>query len=162
MRPTADMATLPTEIVFEGMTLPISTYEQLEQQSRKNLMGKVATLKQAVGAERLPALTGHGPDLTIDWILVVQQGLVRNVTGHTFSLAEFGAPPKANEDGYFGRPLGGAAPAPQKQYAQQQPEQQRMPMQQANNVQSNYDAYAAACNGAEQARRRNQGSNIFG
>lgn len=154
-------STVPHEIAFEGTTIQISTFHQLEQMSRKNLMGRVTVLRQQVGTDRLPPLTGHGPDLTIDWILNVQQGLVRAATGRSYSLKEFGAPAPANEDGYFGRSAEERAAPPSKQH-QAAPQQWHQPQQQENNMQANQNAYAEACSGAEAARRRNAGSNIFG
>lgn len=142
---------LPTSINFNGTEIPMWTYDQLEQQSRKNLTNKVKDLQAALGADKLPPLTGHGPDLTIDWILTVQCAVCAG-KGLRLSPKDFGAPSAADTDGYFGR--GEAMP--------QKPGQQ---MRQALHEQTNAGtahAYDEACQGAELARRRNQGSNIFG
>lgn len=146
---------IPNEITFEDQTIQISTFAQLEQLSRKNLMGRVSTLRAQVGADRLPPLAGHGPDLTIEWIIMVQQGLLQSVTGRTFSYAEFGLPAPSNEDGYFGR--GEVMPSKKGQAAP------RQPMHEANNPSAYQAATDDARMAAAAARQRNMGSsNIFG
>ena len=63
---------LPASLNFNGKEMNLLTFQQLEQQSRKNLIGIVNNLRDDLGADNLPKLTGQGPDMTIEWILNVQ------------------------------------------------------------------------------------------
>ena len=93
---------LPTELSFNGQTIALKTFAQLEQQSRTNLKLVVKTLQEQLGDQGLPPLTGHSPDLTIAWILDVQCAVCMG-KGLRLTPADFGAPAAANEDGFFGR-----------------------------------------------------------
>lgn len=144
--------TTPTEITFNGQSIAMYTYAALEQRSRQNLKVLVQTLQQSLEGQGLPPVRGHSPDVTIDWILSVQCALCRS-QGMELTPKDFGAPAVAAEDGFFG---GGdripqkAAPAP-------------VALQENQNINvDTQSAYATACLGAQQARARNQGSNIFG
>mmetsp|Transcript_32744 Transcript_32744/g.86051 ORF Transcript_32744/g.86051 Transcript_32744/m.86051 type:complete len:157 (-) Transcript_32744:245-715(-) len=153
----------PSEIIFNGVEVTLLTYKQLEQQSRKNLMIKVRSLQDMLGADNLPTLTGHGPDITIEWILSVQIALCRG-KGIALTPANFGAPAAANSDGFFGR--GEAMPQSQKQITGSNgqwshSQDTRAPMQDFSNANTNFGAYEEACQGAQAARMRNMGSQIF-
>ena len=137
--------------MFNNVEIQLSNFKQLEQQSRKNLTNKVKNLQDTLGADKLPPLTGHGPDITIDWILTVQCAICAG-KGINLTPADFGAPAQADADGYFGR--GEAVP----QKAGGAP---RAALVDQSNA-STADAYDQACFGAQQAKMRNQGSNIFG
>lgn len=149
--PLSNMA--PTEIMFNGTSVTLSTFQQLEQLSRQNLKKRVLTLQEQLGSANLPPLTGHGPDLTIEWILTVQCAVCTG-KGLSLSPADFGAPAAANTDGFFGR--GEAMPQSSKGQAVARP-----PMTEQTNA-NPMGAYEEACDGAALARQRNQGSNIFG
>ena len=142
---------LRAQVNFNGTLIPLFTYDQLEQQSRKNLTNKVKDLQAILGADKLPPLTGHGADITIDWILTVQCAICMG-KGVRLTPKDFGAPSAADSDGYFGR--GEAIP-------QKAGQQMRGALVEQTNA-STANAYDEACQGAELARRRNQGSNIFG
>ena len=142
---------LRAQINFNGVIVPLLTYDQLEQQSRKNLTSKVKNLQAQLGADKLPPLNGHGADMTIDWILTVQCAICAG-KGVNLTPKDFGAPSSADSDGYFGR--GEAMP-------QKAGQQMRGALVEQTNA-STANAYDEACQGAELARRRNQGSNIFG
>ena len=145
------MSNVPTSVVFNGREILLNDYKQLEQQSRKNLTNKVKNLQDILGADKLPPLTGHGADMTIDWILTVQCAICMG-KGIQLTPADFGAPAQADSDGYFGR--GEAVP-------QKSGGPPRAALVDQSNA-STADAYDQACFGAQQAKLRNQGSNIFG
>lgn len=152
---------LPTEITFNGATIQLITFGQLEQMSRQNLKLRVKTLQEKLGESSLPPLRGHGNDLTIDWILTVQCAVCAG-KGLPLTPADFGAPDAANDEGYFGR--GEAYPQSQKAKEASQwghSNDVRNPMSEVNNA-SMQGAYSEACQGAAVARQRNMGSNIFG
>ena len=158
------MSTLPTEIVFNGVPIALLTFQQLEQMSRQNLKIRVQSLKEQLGEGNLPPLTGHGPDLTIEWILSVQCAVCAG-KGMRLAPADFGAPAAANEEGFFGR--GEGMPSSQRAKAAggdqwgHSRDVDRNPMAEVSNA-STHGAYADACHGAAAARQRNMGSNIFG
>jgi len=135
-------------------TIALHTYAALEQKSRQNLKLLVKTLQDSLDGQGLPPLRGHSPDVTMDWILSVQCALCR-AKGLDLEPSDFGAPAVAAEDGFFGR----GEPMP-KSKASGQPAAALQENVQANV--STQNAYEAACFGAQQARARNQGSNIFG
>ena len=142
------------------MPLQLSTFQQLEQLSRQNLKARVRTLQEQLGEANLPALTGHGPDVTIEWILSVQCAVCAG-KGIRLTPADFGAP-APSEDGFFGR--GEAYPQSEKAKSGQwshSKDVHRAPMGEVSNA-STQGAYTDACHGAAAARQRNQGSNIFG
>lgn len=152
------MSTLPTEIPFNGVAIQLLTYQQLEQMSRQNLKIRVKTLQEQLDGQGLPPLTGHGPDITIDWILSVQCAVCMG-KGLRLTPADFGAPSAANEDGFFGR--GENMPQKAKQADQwSHSGDMRAPM--GSNNTTHQGAYEEACHGAAAARQRNMGSNIFG
>ena len=141
---------LPTELSFNGQTIALKTFAQLEQQSRTNLKLVVKTLQEQLGDQGLPPLTGHSPDLTIAWILDVQCAVCMG-KGLRLTPADFGAPAAANEDGFFGR--GEAMPS----------KAAAAPMYENSENSGNAgNAYEDATRAAQAARQRNMGSNIFG
>ena len=164
------MSAVPTEVIFNGKTIPMLNFMQLEQMSRQHLKNASRNLMDSLGADNLPPITGHGQDLMIAWILDVQCAVCRG-KGIELSPALFGAPAAANAEGFFGR--GEGMPVSAKQQAARQgpaPDQwshskdvhrSRDPMTEQSSHEAN-SAYEAAMHGAALARQRNAGSNIFG
>ena len=159
-RARARQMPLPTEIMFNGVAISMLTFEQLEQMSRQNLKNRVRTLQDQLGSSHLPPVTGHGQDLTIEWILEVQCAVCKG-KGLALTPKDFGAPAASNQEGFFGR---GEAMPQSKKHADQwshSNDMPRQPMQDQSNATA-MGAYEDACNGAALARQRNAGSNIFG
>ena len=99
-QPTQNVHGLPTEIRFEEhqlpsgkkATIPVFTFEQLEQFPLQALKNKARGLVETIGAEALPPLTGMSTqEKLINYILDVQISLCRTV-GLRVSLAAFGVP----------------------------------------------------------------------
>jgi hypothetical protein len=146
-------------MLFNGKSIQLLTFQQLEQMSRQNLKIRVKTLQEQLEDQNLPALAGHGPDLTIEWILSVQCAICMG-KGLRLTPADFGAPSTANAEGFFGR--GEAYPQSQKGKADQWSHSRDMRAPMGDHNPSHQGAYEEACFGAAAARERNRGSNIFG
>lgn len=161
-----------SSINFENKEVNLWTYEQLSNLSRPNLKNRAMSLRDQIGAERLPALSvAAGVDIVITWLLEVQCALARS-SGVTLTPGSFGAPAPADQDGYFNRAddkgFGAMAPAHENRFeakpygtdAHAPQQQQRAPMGEANQMDCNA-AYEESARAALAARQRNMGSNIF-
>jgi hypothetical protein len=147
------MSSLPTEIPFNGQTILMKTYAQLEQLSRQNLKIHVKTLQDQLDGQGLPPVSSHSPEFTIAWILNVQCAVCMG-KGLQVSPKDFGAPATDTSEGYFG--CGEAMPRSAKGSAAGAP----APMKEHDvNAQA---AYEDAVQAANATRARNMGSNIFG
>ena len=147
---TINMPSAPTSILFNGAETPLFTFQQLEQLSRQHLKNRVNDLKDQLGADNLPALAGHSPDVTIAWILNVQCAMCMG-KGVRLTAADFGAP-AAGAEGFFG--AGEAMPQSSKGKAGGD---YRPPMAEHDTN----SAYESSANAAAQARARNMQSNVF-
>jgi len=85
----------PSEFQWNGFTIELLNYSQLEQQSRLHLKNRVTTFREQIGQmqanTRLPPLTGYGADIVIAWLLKVEVALARSV-GIDITEADLGAP----------------------------------------------------------------------
>jgi len=143
-------------MAFEGKTVPIYTFTQLEQIPRQRLKNRAMDLRDLVGEDRLPPLRAGGSvDVVLSWILEVQCALLKS-TGLDLTVQDLGKPRGYGEDAegnYFGN---GAAPS--KAAPQRQPMQDVI---QGGGSEASA-AYEQAVQQAAAIRQRNQGSNIFG
>jgi len=83
MQWTGSSGDFPSEFEWEGITIELLNFGQLEQMSRMTLKNRVTTMREHIAAQqpgtRLPPLSGFGPDMTIAWLLKVQVALARSV-----------------------------------------------------------------------------------
>lgn len=94
----------PSEFQWNGYTIELLNYSQLEQQSRLHLKNRVTTFREQIAQmqpnTRLPPLAGAGADLVIPWLLKVEVALARSV-GIDITEADLGAP-QVDNSGLYG------------------------------------------------------------
>ena len=94
----------PDEIEFEGKTVAIWTYPQLEKLSKLNLRARAMNLRDQIGADRLPnlRLTAQ-PAALIQWLLNAEVSMCEAL-GIPLTMKDLGAPKDDAmlETGYFG------------------------------------------------------------
>jgi len=160
-----------SELEYNGKTVQMWTYKQLEQQAAKTIKARATLTRDIIGAGNLPPLSiAGGVDQMIHWLLTAQCMLAES-QGLQLTPADFGAPNDlvghshgAEPSGYqMATPYGTAADqhsAPVGYKGQAPP---RAPMTNQTNSAAAMQAHYDATSQAQAARLRNQqGSNIFG
>ena len=111
--PTTNAMGMPTEIRFDqpGMlpsgkvaTIPIYTFEQLEQMPIMSLKNKAKGLIETIGEQAVPPIAGHGQEYLMRYIMDVQISLCMTI-GLRVNFRSFGAPADygaEDDSGYFG------------------------------------------------------------
>ena len=144
---------LPQTVDYNGRPTNIFTYEQLEQQPRRNLKNRAKDLQDLIGADRLPPLVANGSVESVTvWILEVECALLKmhGIEATPFDLGMPNGFGTEEEENMFNHAKG----------------KSREPIREiTQGVDSDgaAAAYAAAMEAAAATRQRNQmGSNIFG
>jgi len=138
---------LPQSVNIEGKDIPIMTFKQLEQKPRLTLKNIAMNLRDAIGAERLPALRAAGSleEVTF-WIIDVQCMLAKAV-GVEITPNDLGLPSGygAGDAGLMGggQQAQSGGPGAQPEFAAQ-------------------PAHAAMAAAAATKAKNQRGSNIFG
>ena len=113
VRPSTNASSgLPTEIRFSEQqlpsgkkaTIPVYTYEQLEQWSVMALKNKAKSLQETIGESALPPISGGSQTYLMRWIMDVQISLCATI-GLRVNFQNFGAPAdfdSSDDKGYFG------------------------------------------------------------
>jgi len=84
----------PQEVNFEGIVIPMFSYSQLSGQGKRNLYERCTSVRDTVGASRLPQLNpAMDRDALILWLLEVELAITNLCTGSSFTFSDFGAPP---------------------------------------------------------------------
>lgn len=83
---------LPRSIEVEGKDIPLMNFETLEQQSARILLLRARSIRDKLGADRLPQLVPGTVEVLIKWLLTVQCALCSQMTGMAVTPADFGAP----------------------------------------------------------------------
>jgi len=148
-------------------TIPIYTFEQLDQANTASLKNKSRFLVETIGQDALPDLGRvAGNKGIIDYILDVQVSMLRTI-GLRATPQDFGAPAdwmRSDDAGYFGGD--GQLAQNEKTYLQTDFNKPLQSIQPAHRNLTQADAIEInqfeARNGFEASKRRNQGSVFLG
>ena len=152
---------LPTSCVYESKEVPLYTFKQLEQQSRKVLGNRAKDLRDLVGAAKLPPLRPAAQfEEVTHWIIEVQCAIARSA-GIELTPTALGMPASF---GYQDDEM--LNPVQQKQhggFGASVPPREPMADLTQGPTRGQIAAYESAVDAAAATRAKNmRGNNIFG
>ena len=89
---------LPASVDVEGHTIPLLNFEQIEQLSARVLYTKARSIRDKLGADRLPPLVPGTISVLMKWLIHVQCHIATQATGMQVTAADFGAPIEYQEE----------------------------------------------------------------